>query len=111
MVSGHPEHLVPMIAQAVEEIASIAELLGTRALGEVAADDDEVGLELIDLPFDRLDQPLVMGAEMEVGEVNDAGHGMQTRGCRAGSRVVIASAAKQSSGAKLDCRVACGSSQ
>jgi len=37
-----------------------------RALREVAADDDEVGLQPVDLAPDRLDQALVVGAEMEV---------------------------------------------
>jgi hypothetical protein len=57
---------VAAIAQSVEKLASVAKLLGARALGEVAADDDEVRFQFVDLPIDGLDQPLVVGAEMEV---------------------------------------------
>ena len=74
VVAGNSEHLVTAVAQPLEELARLAELLGPRALGEVAADDDEVGLQLVDLAVDRFDQPLVVGAEMEVGEMDDAGH-------------------------------------
>ena len=82
VIAGHAEHLVPALAQPFEEAARLLELLGARALGEVAADDDEVGLELVDLPFDGFDQPLVMGAEMEIGKVNEPGHSGPTPSSR-----------------------------
>ena len=71
---GTPSTSWPRSRKPFEELAGLAELLGPRALGEVAADDDEVGLELVDLPLDRLDQPLVMRAEMKVGEMDEASH-------------------------------------
>ena len=73
VVAGHAEHFVARCLQPLEELAGLAELLGPRALGEVAADDDEVGLQLVDTPLDGLDQPLVMGAEMQVGKMDEAG--------------------------------------
>jgi hypothetical protein len=55
-------------------MAGFLELLGLCALGEVAADEDEVGLETADLGFDGFDQHFVVCAEMEVGEVEEASH-------------------------------------
>jgi hypothetical protein len=48
-------------------LARLLELLGPRALREIAADDDQVGLELVGLAPNRLDEILVMRAEVEVG--------------------------------------------
>ena len=48
------------IAQPVEELAGLLELLGSGALREVAADDDEVGLDVVDVLPDRRDEALVM---------------------------------------------------
>ncbi len=75
VVSGNTEHLVPTLPQAFEELACLAKLLGACALGEIAADHDQVGLQLVDLPLDSLDQTFVMRAEMKVGKMDDAGHG------------------------------------
>jgi hypothetical protein len=74
VIAGHAEHLVAAVLQPLEEQARFAELLGLGALGEIAADDDKVGLELVDLRLDGLDQPLVMRAEMKVGKVHEPGH-------------------------------------
>jgi deferrochelatase/peroxidase EfeB len=52
------------VLQALEELARLAELLGLGALGEVAADDDEVGFQLVDAFLDALDQALVVRAEI-----------------------------------------------
>ena len=71
---GTPSTSWPRIAQPFEELAGFAELLGARALREIAADDDEVGLQLVDLAFDRLDQALVVRAEVQVGKMDDASH-------------------------------------
>ena len=49
MISGDAEHFMARIAQPVEELAGLLELLGSGALREVAADDDEVGLYLLNL--------------------------------------------------------------
>ena len=48
VVARHAEHLVAGVAKPLEEVAGFRELLGPGALREVAADDDEVGLELVD---------------------------------------------------------------
>ena len=74
MVARHAENFVAAIPQPFEEVAGLAELLGPRALGEVAADDDEVGLLRIDLFGNGFHQPLVMGTEVKVGEMDDPGH-------------------------------------
>jgi hypothetical protein len=50
-------------------------LLGTSALGEVAADDDELRFQRIDLALDGFDEILVMGAEVKVGKMDEASHG------------------------------------
>jgi hypothetical protein len=75
MVAGHAQQLVPPLAQPVQETAGFLELLRPGALREIAADDDKVGLERLDALLDAIDQPLVMSAKMQVGEVNDASHG------------------------------------
>src|SRR5206468_9779254 len=51
VIAGHAEHLVPMFPEAFEELAGFPELLGTSALREIAADDDDVWLELVGLRF------------------------------------------------------------
>ena len=79
MIARHAEHLVAGISQPLEELAGLLELLGPRALREVAADDDEVGLLLVDALVDRLDQPRVVGAEVKVGQMDQAGHETATR--------------------------------
>ena len=90
MIAGHAEHFMARLAQPLEELARLLELLGSGALGEVAADDDEVGLELVDAPLDGVDQSLVVGAEMEIGQVNEASHAPRTRRERCGSAQFVA---------------------
>ena len=46
---------------------------GTRAVPERLR-VDEVGLQLVDLPFDPINQLLVVRAEMEVGQMDQPGH-------------------------------------
>ena len=83
VVAGHADHLVAAVAQPFEELAGLAELLGPRALGEVAADYDQVGLQRIDLGIDGFHQPLVMGPEVQIREMDDAGHASEKRAlCR-----------------------------
>src|SRR3954452_8621298 len=74
MVARHAEHFVAAVAQPFQELAGFLELLGPGTLGEIATDDDKVGLELIDLPVDGFDEALVVRTEVQVGEVDDAGH-------------------------------------
>ncbi len=76
---GHGEHVMAGIAQALEEIAGFLELLGPRALREIAADDDEVGLLFVDARLDRFDQPRIVRSEMQVGQMNQPGHSTATR--------------------------------
>ena len=71
---GTPSTACPASRNRVEEGAGLLELLGPGALGEVAADDDEVGLLLIHPRFDRVDQLVVMRAEVKVGQVDQMGH-------------------------------------
>jgi hypothetical protein len=48
MVTGDRQHFMTGVAQPSEEFASLFELLGSGALREVAADDNQVGLFVID---------------------------------------------------------------
>ena len=66
MIARHRQHLVPGIAQPRQEAPGLLKLLDTRALGEVAADDDEVGRGGIHLALHRGHDRLVMRAEMQV---------------------------------------------
>ena len=60
-------------------VHGIRELLGLRALGEVAGDRDEVGFETIDQRGERLQQARVETAEVQVGQVHERPHGTRTR--------------------------------
>src|SRR6185369_10456837 len=62
VITGNSENLMPTVSKRFQELARLAELLRARALSEVAADEDEVGLQPVDLAADRLDQALVVGA-------------------------------------------------
>jgi len=75
MVAGDAKHLVPVVAQALEEMAGFAELLGSGPLGEVATDHDEARLQRAQLGFDRFDQRLIVRTEVQVGKVDQASHG------------------------------------
>ena len=74
MVARYAEHNMPGMLQPFEELAGLLELLGLGALREVAADDDEIGFQLVDGFFDCLNQALIMRAEMQVGKMQEAGH-------------------------------------
>ena len=63
-----------MIAQLLEELACLLELLGPGALSEVAADDQEVRPERVDVVRNGLDQSLVVSSKMKVRQMDDAGH-------------------------------------
>ena len=78
---GTPSTSWPASLKPLEKLAGLPELLGAGALREVAADDDEVGLQLVDAPFDRLDQFLVVRAEVQVGQMDEAGHAGSTTSC------------------------------
>jgi len=58
---------MPGLAQPVEEFASFLELLDPRALGKIAADDDEIGLLLVNALRDSVDKSRVMRTEVQVG--------------------------------------------
>src|SRR5690242_21370986 len=78
MIARNAEDLMTRLAETSKKFASLLELARPRALGEVAANDDEVGLELVCLAFDSIDDLVVMGPEMEVGQVNKARHAAST---------------------------------
>jgi hypothetical protein len=65
---------MPGILKTLEKLARFLELLGSGALSEVAANHDELGLQFVDPAFHTLDQPFVMGAEMQVREMDEASH-------------------------------------
>ena len=74
MIARNGEHFVSSVAKTLEEAASLLELLGSRTLGEIPADDHKVRLCLVDLAFDAFDKPWVMRSKMEVGQMNDTRH-------------------------------------
>ncbi len=74
VVAGNRQHLVPGVAEPFEEAARFLELLGPGTLGEIAADDHQVGLGRVHFGFYRLDQFGVVGAEVEVGQMDQASH-------------------------------------
>ena len=76
MVARNAENFVTPLAQPFEEAAGLLELLGPGALGEVAADHHQVGLQLVDAAIDGLDQPLIVSAEVEVGQMDEPRHGL-----------------------------------
>jgi len=74
VVAGDAQHLVSLIAQALEELAGFAKLLGPRPLREIAADYEKVRFQVGNFMFDRCYELLVMSAEMQVGQVDETGH-------------------------------------
>jgi hypothetical protein len=70
---------VSRVAQPLEEPACLLELLGARSLGEIAADDDEVGFLLVHALGDRIHEVRLVRAEMEVGQMDQASHDAPTR--------------------------------
>jgi hypothetical protein len=75
VIARDGEHIVALVTEPFEEPARLLELLGLGALGQIAADDDEIGICPIDLLLDCLDHLGIVRSEMEVGEVNQARHG------------------------------------
>jgi hypothetical protein len=67
------------IAQPGEEAAGLLELAGARALGEIARDDHQIGLLLVDPFLERANQYRLVCAEMKVGQVKQARHDALTR--------------------------------
>ena len=61
-----------------QESGGFLELLGPRALSEISRNDDQVGRFLVETLFDRSDQLRVVRPKMQVGEMNQAGHGPTT---------------------------------
>ena len=79
MIAGHAEHVMARRFQPFEELARLLELLGPRALGEVARNDDQVGLRpRRPTPRPRSTSRVVMRAEVQVGKMGDAGHVRRT---------------------------------
>jgi len=66
--------LLAAVAQLLQEVAGFTKLFGSRALCEVAADDDKIGLQAVELGLDLFDQPLIVRAEMEIGKMDYASH-------------------------------------
>ena len=62
------------ISQPFEEAAGLLELLGPGALGKIAGNDDQVGPGVVNPLLDRLDQPVVMSAEVKIGKMRNPGH-------------------------------------
>jgi len=74
MIARHDEQFQPVIAQRGQVIGGIPELAFARALGQVPADDHEIGLSFLQ-PVDRCrDDVAIIGAEMNVRQMCDPGH-------------------------------------
>ena len=69
-------------AQLVEELPRRAELAAPRALGEVARDGDEGWSDRLDGVHQRVDDPRIDAAEVNVGEVRDGRHRIRAAGER-----------------------------
>src|SRR5687767_13290778 len=78
MVAGHSEHFMAGASQPLEEFARLMKLIGPRSLGEIARNHHQLGLELGQPPLDACNDAIVMGAEMQVGEMGDASHDDRT---------------------------------
>ena len=75
MIARHDQRLEPRGVQATEPGGGLAELVDAGALGEVAADDHQVGLALLQPGGGGVDDLGIVRAEMDVGQVSDTGHG------------------------------------
>jgi hypothetical protein len=62
-------------ADAIEVGAGSEELALAGALGEVAAVDDQGRLEVVEVVEEPVGDGGLLGAEVEVGDVGDDGHG------------------------------------
>ncbi len=74
MIARHREHRPARRAKLVEPGRGLFELLDPGALGEIAADDDQVRLLLLQPGVGAVDDLVVLAAEMNVGEMRDPGH-------------------------------------
>ena len=74
VVAGHDEH---RNAQAIEKLARGEELAAPRPLGEVTRHGDERRCDRLDGLHQRLDDPRIHAAEVNVGEVRDGRHGIR----------------------------------
>ena len=81
VVARYAQDFVAAFAQPLEEAACLLELIGRGALGEVAADHDQVGPELVDARLDRLDESRVVRPKVKIGQVDEAGHETPTTSC------------------------------
>ena len=75
MIARHDQRLEPRGVQATKPGGGLAELVDASALGEVAADDHQVGLALLQPGGGGVDDLGIVRAEMDVGQVSDTGHG------------------------------------
>ena len=76
VIARNGQDLVPGRAQAVEPGRGLPELVDPRALGEIAADDDQIGLLLFQPGLRRRHDLWIVGAEMNVRKMGYAGrHG------------------------------------
>ena len=82
MISRYSKHFMSTIAQLLEKLAGLLELLGSGTLREVPADDQKVRPKRVDIMRDCLDQPLVMSSKVEVRQVNDPGHALNNMHAR-----------------------------
>jgi aminoglycoside phosphotransferase (APT) family kinase protein len=78
MIARNAKHFMTGVPQPFEKSICLLELFGPRALREISRNDNQVGLGIVDPLLDGLDQPGIMGAKVQVGKVDQAGHDNQT---------------------------------
>ena len=74
MIAGNDQQSKPVVPQRAQIIGGIAKLALARALGQVTADDDEIGLFFLQPVDRRRDDIRVICAKMNVRQMCDPGH-------------------------------------
>ena len=71
MVAGNGQPRQAQRLDRTQEVLCLGEFVPFRALGEVAADDDERRLQFGEIGKDRGDRSGVVATEMDVGQVSE----------------------------------------
>ncbi len=86
MIAGHREHRQAALLEPVDELARQLIFGDLGALGEIAADRDQIGPLAQQQLFERGDDDGIVASEMDVGKMRDTGQN-RLLGLSAGSRI------------------------
>ena len=75
MIAGYDKCFQPRSPQFAQPCRSLAELTNACALREIAADNHQVGATFLQPGGGGVDDPGVVRAEMNIGQMGDASHG------------------------------------